>query len=210
MSLNLNQFICCLSFMFLQSKGSGLIPSQIILSSQANVSVITLRSGKELAQQQTVNLHSKFPDFDDFTDCDCTCTVLIEFLICTKISSVINVDVGVVDIVGGNVTRVVIVQPPLTSIMQPLQPLVITTNKLQLEQKERLLQDFKKLEDFYEHLVKNSTLRLLLKKPPKDVALELLRWIRIRLPQEKERKHEFILPNVRLKLSHSALYRKRR
>ncbi|RDX89649.1 hypothetical protein CR513_28603, partial [Mucuna pruriens] len=41
----------------------------------------------------------------------------------------------------------------------PLQPLVITTNKLQAEQKERLLQDLKKLGDFYKHLVKHSTLR---------------------------------------------------
>ncbi|RDY11681.1 hypothetical protein CR513_03614, partial [Mucuna pruriens] len=50
----------------------------------------------------------------------------------------------------------------------PLQPLVITTNKLQAEQKERLLQDLKKLGDFYEHLFKHSTLRFLLKKPPED------------------------------------------
>ncbi|RDY05301.1 hypothetical protein CR513_10873, partial [Mucuna pruriens] len=75
---------------------------------------------------------------------------------------------------GANVVgvmKVVVVQPPLQ-----LQPLVIKTNKLQVEQKERLLQDLKKLRDIYEHLVKHSTLRFLLKKPPEDVALELLRW----------------------------------
>ncbi|RDX89128.1 hypothetical protein CR513_29185, partial [Mucuna pruriens] len=46
---------------------------------------------------------------------------------------------------------------------------------------EMLLQDLKKLEDFYEYPIKHSTLRFPLKKPPEDVALELLRWMR--LPQ---------------------------
>ncbi|RDX97061.1 hypothetical protein CR513_20218, partial [Mucuna pruriens] len=45
------------------------------------MSVKTLRSDKELPQQQIVNLHFEFPDFDDFIDCDCTCIGLIEFLI---------------------------------------------------------------------------------------------------------------------------------
>ncbi|RDX98822.1 hypothetical protein CR513_18210, partial [Mucuna pruriens] len=68
---------------------------------------------------------------------------------------------------------VVEVQPPLPSIVQPLQPPIITANKLQAKQNERLLQDLEKLGDFYEHLVKHSTLRFLLKKPPKDMALKL-------------------------------------
>ncbi|RDX95149.1 hypothetical protein CR513_22363, partial [Mucuna pruriens] len=60
--------------------------------------------------------------------------------------------VGVIDIVGVNVVRVMKVaevQPPLPSIVQPsivqpLHPLVITANKLQPEQKERLLQVLRK------------------------------------------------------------------
>ncbi|RDX95146.1 hypothetical protein CR513_22369, partial [Mucuna pruriens] len=75
-----------------------------------------------------------------------------------------------------NIARVVdfiAVQPPLPSIVQSLHPLVITTNKLQAEQKERLLQHLKKLRDFYGHLVKHSTFRFPLKKPPEDVTLEL-------------------------------------
>ncbi|RDX86696.1 hypothetical protein CR513_31945, partial [Mucuna pruriens] len=63
-------------------------------------------------------------------------------------------------------------QPPLPSILQPLQSLLIITNKTQLEQKERILQDLKKLGDFYEHLVKHSTLKFLLKKSPEDVILK--------------------------------------
>ncbi|RDY05949.1 hypothetical protein CR513_10150, partial [Mucuna pruriens] len=114
-----NNNLCSL---YNNSKGSEHIPSQTILSPQANMSVITLGS---------------------------------------EISSAINADVGVVD------------NP---SIMQPLQPLVITTNKLQVEQKERLLQDLKKLRDFYEHPLKHSTLRFLLKKPLEDMTLKLLRW----------------------------------
>ncbi|RDX95921.1 hypothetical protein CR513_21491, partial [Mucuna pruriens] len=72
---------------------------------------------------------------------------------------------------------------PLSSMVQPLHAPLITTNKLQVEQKEKLLQDLKKLRDFYEHIIKHSTLRFLLKKPPKDVTLEVLRWMRKRLPQ---------------------------
>ncbi|RDX94983.1 hypothetical protein CR513_22557, partial [Mucuna pruriens] len=48
----------------LQSKGYEQILSQTILSPQANMSVITLRSGNELPQQQTINMHSEFPNFD--------------------------------------------------------------------------------------------------------------------------------------------------
>ncbi|RDX91045.1 hypothetical protein CR513_27031, partial [Mucuna pruriens] len=81
------------------------------------------------------------------------------------------------------VMEVVVVQSPLPSIVQSLQPPVITSNKLHVEGKERLLQDLKKLGDLYKHLVKHSTLRFLLKKLPKDVAIELLRWMRGRLPQ---------------------------
>ncbi|RDX92952.1 hypothetical protein CR513_24849, partial [Mucuna pruriens] len=96
--------------------------------------VITLRSGKELPQQQKVNLHSEFPNFDDFIDYDCTCTGLTEFPICTK-------GARVVDIVGSNITRVVKVvevQPPLPSIVQPLHPLS--------KQEERLLQEEEAIE----------------------------------------------------------------
>ncbi|RDY05937.1 hypothetical protein CR513_10161, partial [Mucuna pruriens] len=83
------------------------------------------------------------------------------------------------------ISNIAKVQPPLPSIVQPLQPKIIIANKLQVEQKERLLQDLKKLRDFDEHLVKHFTLRFLLKKPPEDVALKLLRWMRRRrLPQE--------------------------
>ncbi|RDX60788.1 hypothetical protein CR513_61042, partial [Mucuna pruriens] len=47
-----------------------------------------------------MNLPSEFPNFDDFKDCDCTCTELIEFPICVEISNAINVGVGtrVIDI----------------------------------------------------------------------------------------------------------------
>ncbi|RDY12761.1 hypothetical protein CR513_02392, partial [Mucuna pruriens] len=69
-----------------------------------------------------------------------------------------------------DVVEVVAMQPPMPSMVQPLHTLVITANKLQVEQKEKLLQDLKKLRDFYEHLVKHSTLRFLLKKRPKDMA----------------------------------------
>ncbi|RDY04188.1 hypothetical protein CR513_12128, partial [Mucuna pruriens] len=96
------------------SKGFGQIPSQTILNPEENMSDITLRSDKELPQQQSINLHS------------------------------------------------------------PLHALVITINKLQVEQTEKLLQDLKKLGDFYEHLVKHLTLRFLLKKPPEDVTFEKL------------------------------------
>ncbi|RDY14403.1 hypothetical protein CR513_00544, partial [Mucuna pruriens] len=45
-----------------------------------------------------VNLHSEFPDFHYFADCDCTCVGLNECPICVEISSAINAIVGVVDI----------------------------------------------------------------------------------------------------------------
>ncbi|RDY00196.1 hypothetical protein CR513_16655, partial [Mucuna pruriens] len=93
----------------LQSKGFGQIPSQDILSPQENMSDITLRSSKELSQQQSSH---RF------------------FRCCGGCSSA-------------------------TSIA-----LVITANKLEVEQKEELFQDLKKLGDFYEHLVKHSTLRV--------------------------------------------------
>ncbi|RDX89878.1 hypothetical protein CR513_28327, partial [Mucuna pruriens] len=100
-----------------------------------------------------INLHSGFPYFYDFIDYDCTCNGLNKCLICTKISIIINAGARVVDIA------------------------VIATNKLQAGQKERLLQDLKRLEGFCEHFAKHSNLRFLLKKPPTEVALELLRWI---------------------------------
>ncbi|RDX95168.1 hypothetical protein CR513_22343, partial [Mucuna pruriens] len=85
------------------------------------------------------------------------------------------------NIAGANVARVVEVievQPPLPSIMhpsiiQPLQPLVITANKLQAKQKERLLQDLKKLRDFYEHLVKHSTLSIITSQERKKEENEI-------------------------------------
>ncbi|RDX98033.1 hypothetical protein CR513_19113, partial [Mucuna pruriens] len=118
----------------LQSKGFGQIPCQTILSPQVNMSDITLRSGKELQQQQLVNLpyeFFEFSNFDDFTDCDCNYIGLIECPIYAKISNAINIDARVVDIIGGNVARVlhivggnvagvvevVAVQPPLASIV---------------------------------------------------------------------------------------------
>ncbi|RDY10131.1 hypothetical protein CR513_05408, partial [Mucuna pruriens] len=70
--------------------------------------------------------------------------------------------------------KVVAMQPPLPSMVQSLQPPIITANNLQVEQKEKMLQVLKKLGDFYEHLVKHSTLRFLLKKPLEDVTLELI------------------------------------
>ncbi|RDY10730.1 hypothetical protein CR513_04705, partial [Mucuna pruriens] len=99
---------------------------------------------------------------------------LIECPICIGISSSTNASVGVVDIV--RVMEVVVVPPPLPSIIQPLQPPIIIANKLQAKQKKRLLRHLKKLGDFYEYLLKHSTLRFLLKKPLEVVALELLRW----------------------------------
>ncbi|RDX77714.1 hypothetical protein CR513_42119, partial [Mucuna pruriens] len=141
------------------SKAFGQIPSQTILSPQESMSNITLRSGKELAQQQSLNLHSEFFEIsylENCIDCDCTCIELTKCPNCIEISNVIN----------------------------SLQASVITTNKLQVEQKEELLWDLKKLGDFYEHLVKHSTLRFLLKKPQEDMALELSRWMRRRLPKK--------------------------
>ncbi|RDY10623.1 hypothetical protein CR513_04820, partial [Mucuna pruriens] len=70
------------------------------------MSDITLRNGKELPQHQSVNLHYEFPNFDDFKDCDYTCTELTECPICVEIS------VGVTDVV-----EVVAVQPPLPSMV---------------------------------------------------------------------------------------------
>ncbi|RDX77303.1 hypothetical protein CR513_42604, partial [Mucuna pruriens] len=67
------------------------------------MSIIILRSGKELPQQQIKNLHYEFFDFDDFTNCDCTCTRLAECPICVEISA------GVVEVVA--------LQPPLPSIV---------------------------------------------------------------------------------------------
>ncbi|RDX81338.1 hypothetical protein CR513_37996, partial [Mucuna pruriens] len=77
--------------------------------------------------------------------------------------------VGVINTTGATIegiVEVVVVQPPLPTIVQPLQPLVIIANILQVKQKERLLQDLKKLRDFYEQLVKHSTLMFVLKKSP--------------------------------------------
>ncbi|RDX94572.1 hypothetical protein CR513_23032, partial [Mucuna pruriens] len=101
--------------------------------------------------------------------CECKCHNLEEWHGATTIANSMNTIV----------VEVVAVQPPLPSIAQPLQPPAITANKLQAEQKERLLNDFKKLGYFYEHLVKHSTLSFLLKKPLEDVALELLKWMRL-------------------------------
>ncbi|RDX65288.1 hypothetical protein CR513_56063, partial [Mucuna pruriens] len=123
-----------------------------------------------------INLHFEFPNFDDFTNCDCICTGLNECPICAKINVAINSGVRVVDIVGMDivgvdivgVVEIVAVQPPLPSIVHPLKLLVIIANKLQVVQKERLLQNLKRLGGFHEHLVKHSTLRFLLKKPIKD------------------------------------------
>ncbi|RDX75834.1 hypothetical protein CR513_44248, partial [Mucuna pruriens] len=53
---------------------------------------------------------------------------------------------------------------PLTSMVQPLHTLVIIASKLQVEKKE-LLQDLKKLGDFYELIVKHSTLRFMFDVP---------------------------------------------
>ncbi|RDX91566.1 hypothetical protein CR513_26436, partial [Mucuna pruriens] len=101
---------------------STIIPSQTILSPQPNMSDITLRSAKEISQQQTL-------------------------------------------------------------------PIIIA-NKLQVEQKERLLQDLKKLRDFYEHLVKHSTFNFLLKKPLEDMTLELVDFfLKKKSTSKKERGH---------------------
>ncbi|RDY00327.1 hypothetical protein CR513_16504, partial [Mucuna pruriens] len=57
------------------------------------MSDITLRNDKELAQQQSINLHSKFSEIFDFknsTDCDCTCTKLTKCPNCVEISNAIN------------------------------------------------------------------------------------------------------------------------
>ncbi|RDX96360.1 hypothetical protein CR513_20991, partial [Mucuna pruriens] len=105
-----------------------------------------------------MNLHYEFPDFDDFKDYDCECTGLTEYPIDVEISNVINASAGIIDI-----SKVVAVQPPLSSMVQPP---VIIANKIQIEQKEKLLQNLKKLGDFYKHLINHSTLRFLLKKPP--------------------------------------------
>ncbi|RDX69205.1 hypothetical protein CR513_51705, partial [Mucuna pruriens] len=78
-----------------------------------------------------MNLHSEFPDFDDFKDCDCTYTKLTKFPICVEISNVINVGAGVIDILKA--VEVVAVQPPLLS-MEQLQPPVIIANKIQIKQ----------------------------------------------------------------------------
>ncbi|RDX94637.1 hypothetical protein CR513_22956, partial [Mucuna pruriens] len=68
-------------------------------------------------------------------------------------------------------------------ILEAVLSLITTANEIQIKQKERLLKDLKNLGDLYEHHVKHSTLMFLLKKPLKDVTLELLRRTRKRLPQ---------------------------
>ncbi|RDX73166.1 hypothetical protein CR513_47264, partial [Mucuna pruriens] len=45
----------------------------------------------DLLGDDYMDLHSEFPNFDDFKDCDCTCTELTECPICLEISNVINV-----------------------------------------------------------------------------------------------------------------------
>ncbi|RDX95049.1 hypothetical protein CR513_22478, partial [Mucuna pruriens] len=40
-----------------------------------------------------MNLHSEFPSFDDFTNCNYTCIGLTKCLIYAKISNTINIDV---------------------------------------------------------------------------------------------------------------------
>ncbi|RDX85536.1 hypothetical protein CR513_33264, partial [Mucuna pruriens] len=81
-----------------------------------------------------MNLHSKFHDFDDFKACDCTCTELTEYPIHVESSNVINASAGVIDV--AEVVEVIALQPLLPSIAQPLQPLMITANKIEIEQKE--------------------------------------------------------------------------
>ncbi|RDY06406.1 hypothetical protein CR513_09600, partial [Mucuna pruriens] len=105
-------------------------------------------------------------DFKNSTNYDYTYIELTKCPNYVEIRNVINVRAGVIDIL--DILEVVAVQPPLPSMVQPLHALVITANKLQVEQKEKLLQDLKKLGDFYEYLVNHSTLRFLLKKPPED------------------------------------------
>ncbi|RDY13644.1 hypothetical protein CR513_01404, partial [Mucuna pruriens] len=50
------------------SKGSGQIPSQTIFNPQKSVSDITLRSGKEQPQQQSIKLHSEFSEITSKLD----------------------------------------------------------------------------------------------------------------------------------------------
>ncbi|RDX67826.1 hypothetical protein CR513_53248, partial [Mucuna pruriens] len=72
-------------------------------------------------------MHSKFPYFNDFTDCNCTCTRLTKCPICVKFGNDINVGARVVDILGVNIAELVevlAVQPLFSFIVQPLQPLV--------------------------------------------------------------------------------------
>ncbi|RDX76270.1 hypothetical protein CR513_43754, partial [Mucuna pruriens] len=90
-----------------------------------------------------MNLHYEFPGLDDFKDCNCICTKLTKYLICVEISDAINASGGVVE--------VVVVQPPLPSIVKPLQLPIIIANKIQIEQN-------KNRGDFYEHHIKHSTL----------------------------------------------------
>ncbi|RDX84792.1 hypothetical protein CR513_34100, partial [Mucuna pruriens] len=70
-----------------------------------------------------MNLHSEFPNFDDFKDCDCTCTKLIECPICVEISACERV------INTSEVVEVVATQPPLPSTVQPLQSLAKSTTR---------------------------------------------------------------------------------
>ncbi|RDX87266.1 hypothetical protein CR513_31283, partial [Mucuna pruriens] len=81
-----------------------------------------------------INFHDEFHDFNDFTDCECTCTRLNKCPICLEINIAINACVGVVDITNVNITyvdivgmdiegvvEVAVVQPPFPSIVQPLK-----------------------------------------------------------------------------------------
>ncbi|RDX67465.1 hypothetical protein CR513_53661, partial [Mucuna pruriens] len=78
-----------------------------------------------------MNLHFEFPNFDDFTNYDCTCIGLTECPICLEISNAINEGVGITNIIG--VVEVIAVQPLLPTIVQPLQPLINTANKVQAD-----------------------------------------------------------------------------
>ncbi|RDX67482.1 hypothetical protein CR513_53640, partial [Mucuna pruriens] len=80
-----------------------------------------------------------------------------------------------------------IVQPPLPSIMQPLQSSVITGNKIQIEEKDMLLQDLKNLGDFYKHPIKVYSIA---SEAREYVALTIYNFTQRAKPSKKEGKRQ--------------------
>ncbi|RDY01594.1 hypothetical protein CR513_15053, partial [Mucuna pruriens] len=72
-----------------------------------------------------MNFHYEFLDFDDFKDCDYTCTELTKCPICVEIGNVTNVGAGVIDISEVvDVTSIAIHGATITSLNTHYKPKV--------------------------------------------------------------------------------------